>query len=690
MKRIVIGLLFLILAVDAFSQIEMRMEDGAGDVDDVVTVILFATRARDVTSFSFPLSFNTDKLEYIDFANNFDPTGLNLDLSDVDNGQIGVSWMDETLMGLNDFRVEFIHLQFRIKEGCRSNDPITYTGTIENKETLKVDDDGNIVTAPTTYFDGEVRTECTRGIIDVDQVNIGEVSTVDVPVFVEDLEGLIAIFFRVSYDQTKLSYVGFDNPYFSRGLNINENDGLITVLWEESDLVPTNVLDRTMFLRFNFTNLMSCGSTADLVIEEADFNAIIDLTVYTEYATTRNGAVNVACLPVASVSTTDIDCFGDSTGAIDLDVSSGLPPYFFEWEDGTTSEDRNEIPAGTYKVTITDANMEELVLDSIVVNQNDEILATINQQGDCQSGNVSVSIIPTGGEAPYNIEWSNQMTGSPILIDNAPITLSVKVTDDLTCEKEFTNILVEEVESFTLDVMETDVKCKGDNNGSIDLIIEGGAEPFDYSWIGPDNFMADTKDIDGLAPGMYSISVEDNNNCSGFISIEIMEPEVALSADVSVTGDDGSSNGTATCIPQGGIQPYDYAWSCSSETNPIVENLGHGDCCVTVSDNGGCEIEECFNIELVESNNEITGVENFLIFPNPVESVLNINLELSAKQNLSVQLVNDLGQVIYENNYRNTKEIKEGILMQSNSSGSYMLKLVNDKNEQLIRRIIKL
>ncbi len=689
MNRIVIGLLFIVLSLDVFSQVEMRVEDGAGDIGDVVSVTLFATRARDVTSFSFPITFNTNKLVYEGFENLFDPA-LNLDTTDLANGQIGVTWSDGTLMGLTDFRVEFVDLKFRIKDGCRSNDAIVFEGNIEDKETFVVDDDGNVVMSATNYFDGEVRTECTRGIIEVDQVDIGEVSSVDVPVYVEDLEGLIAIFFRVTYDQTKLTYTGFDNPHFSSGLNVNENNGLITVLWEESDLIPTDVLDRTMFLRFNFDNLMNCGSSADLVLEEGDFNAIIDLTVYTEYGILRNGAVNVECRPVADINTTNIDCFGESTGSIDLDVRSGVPPYFFEWEDGPVTEDRIGIPAGLYTVTITDSNNEELILEDIEVTQNDEILATIDQQGDCETGDVTVSLTPTGGDAPYSIEWSNGMMGSPIVIDNAPITLSVTVTDDLSCEKTFTNISIEEVASFTLSFEETDVVCKGDNDGSIDLSIDGGQMPFTYSWIGPNGFEAETEDITELEPGMYSISVEDANNCSEFLSIEIMEPAVALTAGVSTTGDDGSGNGTATCIANGGVEPWTYAWSCTSETTAIVENLEAGNCCVSVTDNGGCEIVECFDIDLVESNNEIQGVKNFVSYPNPVENRLNLKLELLERQDLTLELFNNLGQVIYQKEVFNTMKLSDEIPMNTFSSGTYLVKITNTKNEQLVKRIIKL
>ncbi len=84
------------------------------------------------------------------------------------------------------------------------------------------------------------------------------------------------------------------------------------------------------------------------------------------YTVTSGSKTETATESVTSVTAlsttntkTDINCFGTSTGAINLSVSGGTSPYTYAWTGpagfAASSEDLNAIPAGTYNVTITDA-----------------------------------------------------------------------------------------------------------------------------------------------------------------------------------------------------------------------------------------------------------------------------------------------------------------------------------------------
>ena len=70
---------------------------------------------------------------------------------------------------------------------------------------------------------------------------------------------------------------------------------------------------------------------------------------------------------VASVNTVTNDCDNLGSGAIDISVSGGTPPYTFNWSNGETTEDVSALAAGTYSVDILDANSCPITLSGIIV-----------------------------------------------------------------------------------------------------------------------------------------------------------------------------------------------------------------------------------------------------------------------------------------------------------------------------------
>lgn len=138
------------------------------------------------------------------------------------------------------------------------------------------------------------------------------------------------------------------------------------------------------------------------------------------------------------------------------------------------------------------------------------------------------------------------------------------------------------------------VKCNGQSNGSFTASATGGASPYSYilkngtTTVATFTGVSGLQNFTGLASGTYSISVTDNNSCSGSNTITITQPN-ALSVIIPPTTSSscGQANGAATSNVSGGTTPYTYLWSNSGQ-NSGISNVAQGNYILTVTDANLC------------------------------------------------------------------------------------------------------
>lgn len=162
---------------------------------------------------------------------------------------------------------------------------------------------------------------------------------------------------------------------------------------------------------------------------------------YTVYAKDANGCIQTRSViltePPALVinnSVSNVVCSGGNDGAIDLSISGGTIPYFFNWSTGETTEDIFNLAAGSYSVTVTDANGCTSSL-SLVITQSTNVLSVngvIIDATSATSADGGVNLTATGGTGPYSYLWSNGQTGQNLSGVN-PGVYSVIVTDANGC-----------------------------------------------------------------------------------------------------------------------------------------------------------------------------------------------------------------------------------------------------------------
>lgn len=312
---------------------------------------------------------------------------------------------------------------------------------------------------------------------------------------------------------------------------------------------------------------------------------------------------------VISVTPTDVACFGDATGSISLSASGGSPTYTYAWSDGSTTPNRNNLPAGTYTVTVTDIEGCTAVA-SATITQPSAALSVVPSTtnvacfGDA-SGAITLNV--SGGTTNYTFLWNDGVTTQNRSGITAG-TYAVTVTDANSCTASVTGIeITQPASGLSLSTTQVNADCGG-NTGSITVTATGGTGSYTYDWSGTPNGDG-TATITNLGGGTYAVTVTDENNCTEVISATIIQG-TALSLSVVPTNPDCppntdpplNSNGEIALTVSGGATPYTYAWTTSngSGLNPTVEDqtgLTAGTYNVTVTDFNGCTASTSVTLE---------------------------------------------------------------------------------------------
>jgi len=299
------------------------------------------------------------------------------------------------------------------------------------------------------------------------------------------------------------------------------------------------------------------------------------------------------------VSVINPTCLGENDGQAIATTMGGLAPYSYEWSTGATGMILNNLAAGTYMVTVTDANGCQEMMTVSLVNQSNLAVDLDGTVVLCEGDNGgSLTAIVTDGVMPYSYEWSNGATTPTI--DNLPAgTYTVTVTDANGCTVSET-ITIEESPTLNLRITSTEISCHGASEGSATVIATGGTPPYSYLW----NTGATTETISNLAAGTYTVTVTDANDCQKMISVTITEPDEFT---VDVAKQDvicfGQSNASILVSGWGGTPPYTYEWSTGVVETDTPDDLGSeirdlsaGTYMVTVTDASGCTIVESVSV----------------------------------------------------------------------------------------------
>ena len=193
-----------------------------------------------------------------------------------------------------------------------------------------------------------------------------------------------------------------------------------------------------------------------------------------------------------------------------------------------------------------------------------------------------------GGQDPITMSWEGPdgFTSSDFDLDNiGPGTYYVTIADGVGFSRT-DSIIVKDLVPRLTDAVVKDVKCFGQQNGSINITVEAGTPSYTYSW----STGAAFEDLSGLAPGSYSVTFTDSLGCTGDASFDIEEPDALQLDGLTLTCPGlGEAKGQANVNVSGGVMPYVYFWTTGDQTSdPFLGGLAAGDFGVSVTDSNNC------------------------------------------------------------------------------------------------------
>ena len=225
-----------------------------------------------------------------------------------------------------------------------------------------------------------------------------------------------------------------------------------------------------------------------------------------------------AALVVSLGTSNNATCSAVNNGSILMNVTGGTPNYTYSWSNSSsTSEDLSGLGAGTYQLTVTDANSCPSVQGpSVTITQPSAVVVSISAGSSSVScfglADGAINMNVSGGQSPYTYSWTNTTATTEDLSFLAAGTYTLTATDASGCSGTGAAVVVADALAISTSISSTPASNSASSDGTATVVATGGTGSFSYSWDDGNNQTSAT--AVALTSGNYTVEITDGNGCS--------------------------------------------------------------------------------------------------------------------------------------------------------------------------------
>lgn len=225
-----------------------------------------------------------------------------------------------------------------------------------------------------------------------------------------------------------------------------------------------------------------------------------------------------------------IKCYADNTASLAVDsIQGGIQPYMVEWRNNVSVLSYNEkienLSAGNYTATITDSAGAVLTYSTTIKEPKQLYIQVESKPVSCKGDSTgTIHLTAKGGIPTYSYALNKVPSTDGYFTKLAADTYVISVSDHNGCQTD-SIISINTLSTLATQIEGKAPSCYDIADGSIDLSVENGVEPYNVTWYKEDNVIAkDSYSLNYLQAGTYTMVIEDAIGCAEQISITLPKP----------------------------------------------------------------------------------------------------------------------------------------------------------------------